>query len=372
MKKVLIIGAACSPFGVVLAFLAFLFVAGPAIMVPISDSQSMPLAADVAEQQAPAEVPAQFWTWYEKAGQLCPGAGITADLLAAQGYQESRFNPNAVSPTHAEGIAQFEPDTWPQWSADDDGTGKVTPFNPNDAIMAQGRFMCSLASDAKNSGLASAKVTVVMLALAGYNAGWKAVLAAGGIPQNGQTPDYVKNIMTLAAQYEQESSGGGGVSVPGSGAGSDVAKRALTMLGVPYVYGDQNPPAGPNTGFCSGTPDNGDGWLNGSCFAADHIGFDCSGLVMWAWWPYVHLPRVASDQYAATDAHTVSVANLQPGDLLFLSPGGAKGGIAGIYHVGMYIGNNKIVQAPHTGESVEVSPVTAFTGSSDYYGATAP
>ncbi len=341
MNKILIVCAACSPFGVVLAFLAFLLVAGPAIIVPTSDSQSMPLAADVASQQAPAEVPAQYWTWYQKAGQLCPGAGITADLLAAQGYQESGFNPDAVSPTHAEGIAQFEPDTWPQWSADDDHTGNVTPFNPNDAIMAQGRFMCSLASDAKSSGLASANVTVVMLALAGYNAGWKAVLAAGGIPQNGQTPAYVKNIMALAAQYQQESSGGGGVSVPGSGTGSDVAKRALTMLGVPYVYGDQNPPAGPNTGFCSGTPDNGDGWLNGSCFAADHIGFDCSGLVMWAWWPYVHLPRVASDQYAATDAHTVSVANLQPGDLLFLSPGGARGGITGIYHVGVYSGTTR-------------------------------
>lgn len=372
MNKILIVCAACSPFGVVLAFLAFLLVAGPAIIVPTADSQSMPLAASVAGQQAPAEVPAQYWTWYQKAGQLCPGAGITADLLAAQGYQESGFNPNAVSSTGAEGIAQFEPGTWPQWSANDDGSGHVTPFNPSDAIMAQGRFMCSLASDAKGSGLASANVTVVMLALAGYNAGWKAVLAAGGIPQNGQTPAYVTNIMALAAQYQQESSGGGGVSVPGAGNGSQAAKRALTMLGVPYVYGDQNPPAGPNTGFCSGTPDNGDGWLNGVCFAASHIGFDCSGLVMWAWWPSVHLPRVAADQYAATAAHTVSVANLQPGDLLFLSSGGTRGGITGIYHVGMYLGNSKVVQAPHTGESVKVGPLSDFTGSPDYYGATTP
>jgi cell wall-associated NlpC family hydrolase len=362
MNKFLLL-AAVSPLGIILAVFAFLLCAGPAVLIPTSYA-GLPLASSVSGP-APSQVPAEYWTWYVKAGQLCPSMGVTPVLLAAQGYQESGFNPKAVSPTGAEGIAQFEPGTWPQWSGNDDGTGVVTPFNPNDAIMAQGRYMCALATDATNAHLATASTSVVMLALAGYNAGWGAVTAAGGIPHITQTEQYVTNIMKLAAQWAQETVG---TTVPGSGSGSSAATRALSWLGEPYVYGDENPQDGPNTGFCSGTPDNGDGWLNGSCFAADHVGFDCSGLVMWSWWPYVQLPRVAEDQYIATDKHRVSTANLQPGDLLFLS----TGGVAGIYHVGMYVGNGNAVQAPHTGESVKETPASAFTSASDYYGATDP
>jgi len=311
----------------------------------------------------PTAVPAAYWPWYVKAGQLCANLGITPVLLAAQGYQESGFNPNAVSDTGAEGISQFEPGTWPLWGKNDDGTGDVSPFNPFDAIMAQGRFMCALATDAQNSHLATASVTVPMLALAGYNAGWGAVVLYGGIPPFSQTQDYVSIIIKLAAEYAAQAGSSG------TGVGSEAANRALSWIGEPYVYGDKNPQNGPNTGFCDGAPDTGDGWLNGVCYAATHVGFDCSGLVMWAWWPYVQLPRVAAEQYTATDAHIVGPTALQPGDLLFLSHDGTA---AGIYHVGMYIGNNQAVQEPHTGEAAEVVGIDAFLASPDYYGATSP
>jgi cell wall-associated NlpC family hydrolase len=93
--------------------------------------------------------------------------------------------------------------------------------------------------------------------------------------------------------------------------------------------------------------------------AAGPDSFDCSGLTMWAWAQAgVALPHNSGAQYAATPR--VDRADLQPGDLLFSgSP---------IHHVGMYIGNGQMVEAPYTGVSVRV--VSAYR--SDYVGAGRP
>jgi cell wall-associated NlpC family hydrolase len=87
--------------------------------------------------------------------------------------------------------------------------------------------------------------------------------------------------------------------------------------------------------------------------------FDCSGLTMWAWAQAgVALPHNSGAQYAATPR--VDRADLQPGDLLFSgSP---------IHHVGMYVGNGQMVEAPYTGATVRV--VSAYR--SDYVGAGRP
>ena len=86
--------------------------------------------------------------------------------------------------------------------------------------------------------------------------------------------------------------------------------------------------------------------------------FDCSGL-MWAAYrskgaDYFDLPRVSRDQYFATRQRTVSPTALLPGDLLFFASGSSW---TTIHHVGMYIGNGKMVQAPTTGDVVKVSTV---------------
>ena len=84
--------------------------------------------------------------------------------------------------------------------------------------------------------------------------------------------------------------------------------------------------------------------------------FDCSGL-MWAAYrspgaDYFDLPRVSRDQYAATRGRTVPQSALLPGDLLFFASGSSW---TTIHHVGMYIGNGKMVQAPTTGDVVKIS-----------------
>lgn len=93
--------------------------------------------------------------------------------------------------------------------------------------------------------------------------------------------------------------------------------------------------------------------------AAGPDSFDCSGLTMWSWAQAgVALPHNSGAQYAATTR--VDQSDWEPGDLIFAgSP---------IHHVGMYIGNGQMVEAPYTGAFVRV--VSAYR--SDYVGAGRP
>lgn len=105
--------------------------------------------------------------------------------------------------------------------------------------------------------------------------------------------------------------------VPGP-AGRVVA-FAFAQLGKPYRWGAE----GPNS-------------------------YDCSGLTLAAWRTAgVHLPHNAARQYAAT-AH-LSRAELRPGDLVFF--------YGRISHVGLYIGDGRMIHAPEFGEDVRVSPI---------------
>jgi cell wall-associated NlpC family hydrolase len=82
---------------------------------------------------------------------------------------------------------------------------------------------------------------------------------------------------------------------------------------------------------------------------------------MWAWeHAGVSLPHSSSEQYG--DTTRVSQADLQPGDLIFENWGGG-GPAPG--HVGIYVGNGQMVDAPHSGANVEYVPAIR----SAYYGA---
>src|SRR5579859_6154096 len=143
-----------------------------------------------------AGIPAAYVPWVLAAGSVC--ADISPAIIAAQDQAESDWNPRAVSPAGAEGIAQFMPSTFPSWGRNDDGSGNVSAFNPADAIMAQGRYDCSLASMMARL-VASGQVTgsVADLALASYNAGPGAVETAHGVPADAAS--YVHEIDSLAA-----------------------------------------------------------------------------------------------------------------------------------------------------------------------------
>ena len=106
---------------------------------------------------------------------------VPMNLLAAQLYAESGFNPFARSPAGAQGIAQFMPGTARSYGLDN-------PFDPMAAIDAQAHLMSDLL---KRFG------GKVALALAGYNAGAGAVERYGGVPPYAETRAYVARITGL-------------------------------------------------------------------------------------------------------------------------------------------------------------------------------
>ena len=70
----------------------------------------------------------------------------------------------------------------------------------------------------------------------------------------------------------------------------------------------------------------------------------------------VYLPHYSVAQYAALQH--ISFSELRAGDLVFW---GSSSSPSSIYHVALYIGNNQIIQAPHTGAYVEVSGLYDWT-----------
>ena len=101
--------------------------------------------------------------------------------------------------------------------------------------------------------------------------------------------------------------------------GTTALRAALTQRGKPYVWGA----AGPDS-------------------------YDCSGLVLWAFAQEgISLPHYTGDQW--NSGMHVSRADLEPGDLVFF--------FADLGHVGLYIGNGLMVDAPSTGQVVQVQPV---------------
>ena len=85
--------------------------------------------------------------------------------------------------------------------------------------------------------------------------------------------------------------------------------------------------------------------------AAGPSTFDCSGLVMWAYAQVgISLPHFSGAQYA--DTTHISMADLEPGDLVFPSDPGQ--------HVAMYVGGGDIVEAPFTGATVHVVPMGSW------------
>jgi cell wall-associated NlpC family hydrolase len=126
---------------------------------------------------------------------------------------------------------------------------------------------------------------------------------------------------------------GGIPLVYGNRAIEHVIKRAQSQIGVPYSWGGGNA-AGPSRGIDGG---------------ANTVGFDCSGLVLYAFaGAGINLPHYSGSQYNM--GRKIPVAQMRRGDVLFWGPNGSQ-------HVAIYLGNNQMIEAPYTGSFVKISPV---------------
>lgn len=127
--------------------------------------------------------------------------------------------------------------------------------------------------------------------------------------------------------------------------GVDIANRALKWLNTPYSWAAGNA-NGPTRGLAVDHDSRNDGHI---------VGFDCSGLVLYALAPFIHVSHSAAGQYVEAGSMHPTFPQLQPGDLVFWSENGAVNGVG---HVAIYIGNGNVVQAPHSGDVVRVTPLS--------------
>jgi cell wall-associated NlpC family hydrolase len=247
---------------------------------------------------ARAGIPPDYLTFYLDAAQTCPG--LPWSVLAGIGTVESS-NGNSDAPgvhsghnfAGAEGPMQFLPATFAQYAVNADPGHPLSPYDPADAIYTAAAMLCA-------QGARGGSPAGIELAVFAYNhAQW-----------------YVTDVMAWAAKYAAQG---------GSGTVATAIAFARAQLGKPYHWGA----AGPGS-------------------------YDCSGLVYAAYANAgIHIARTTF--LWQQDGPVVPLSQIQPGDLLFSA--GSDGTPANPGHVVMYLGGGQVIQAPHTGEDVQIDPV---------------
>ncbi|MGH9016591.1 MAG: NlpC/P60 family protein, partial [Acidimicrobiales bacterium] len=246
----------------------------------------------------------------------CPGLAWT--VLAGIAKVESDFGRSSLPGVHsganaagAEGPMQFEPATFAVYHVvAPGGTDPASPYDPADAIYSAAHLLC-----ADGGG----NPAHLYAAIFDYN----------------HSDAYVSLVLAYAQRYGEEA--GAGADADPSGLGSVIVADAEAYLGTRYVWGGENPATG----------------------------FDCSGLVQWVYAEAgISLPRVAQDQYDH-GPHLPAGVTLYPGDLVFFGSGPAA-----VEHVGIYVGNGDMIDAPYTGAVVRVDRVASVP--LGFVGATRP
>jgi cell wall-associated NlpC family hydrolase len=288
-------------------------IVGLCLMVACAVAGGAPaVASDDPSSVASSTIPAVLLALFQKAS-VASSCGVPWTLLAAVAHTESDFNPSVTSSAGAEGLFQFEPATFAAYDRPTPAGGAVppSPFDPTDATYAASRYLCSL-------GIVADPIS----ALVAYNCG------NPGPACQAASANYAAQVLATAASYTASEG-----TVSGSSSGvptvvqAAVVSYAESQIGTPYVWGGTSP----------------------------KIGFDCSGLVVWAYGlAGVVVPRVANDQWH--DEPHVAMDQLVPGDLIFFGTGDYAD------HVGVYVGGSAMVDAPYTGADVRIDSIPMNVG----------
>jgi cell wall-associated NlpC family hydrolase len=245
-----------------------------------------------------AEIPPSYLVLYLGAARTCPG--LPWGVLAGIGKVESDHGQSDAPGVHsganfagAEGPMQFEPATFAEFSVRADPSVPLSVYDPADAIYTAAAMLCANGGDAGTPA-------GISQAIFAYN----------------HSESYVANVLAWAARYT--------TPAPGQAAATAIS-FALGQLGKPYQWGA----AGPNA-------------------------YDCSGLVYAAYAAAgVRIARTTFQWYL--DGPQLPLNQIEPGDLLFSA--GSDGTPANPGHVVMYLGGGQIIQAPQTGQDVQIDPL---------------
>lgn len=141
----------------------------------------------------------------------------------------------------------------------------------------------------------------------------------------------------LADIFDDPAAAAAAGCVPASESARVAIAAAGRWLGTPYAWGGGDLD-GPSLGLGSG---------------AGTVGFDCSGLTRYAWAQAgILLPRTSRDQWNAPGVRVTTMAQLQPGDLVFFASD--LGDPSTIFHVAMSLGGDAMIEAPQTGDAVKI------------------
>jgi peptidoglycan DL-endopeptidase CwlO len=285
-------------------------------------------------------IPADYLNWYKRVGQQY---GVPWTILAGIGTVESDNGRTTLPGVHSNanalgaagpmqiGIGGAAGNTWggaPVHPAsqvvrgvatDEDGNGMASVYDPPDAIAGAARYLLDAGVQTNPSAAIFAynhlqSYVQSVLMYAGQYAGGDFSVASAQMPSGSSAAGCV------------QAAGG----VPAVQAPTQAVAAAITFaeqqLGKPYLWGGTGPDA-----------------------------FDCSGLIMMAYRAAgVSIARTSQAQWATETR--IPASQVQPGDLVFFA--GADGTPTSPGHVGLVIGNGKMIEAYATGYPIRVSSYT--------------
>jgi peptidoglycan DL-endopeptidase CwlO len=281
-------------------------------------------------------IPANYLFWYKKVGQQY---GVPWTILAGIGTVESDNGQSTLPGVHSGqngfgaagpmqiGIGGASGNSWGGLpvhpgsevvngvATDEDGGPNADVYNPADAIAGAAKYLTEFGVQTNPSA-----------AIFAYN----------------HLQSYVQSVLFHAGQYA-----GGNFSVASAvmPSGSSVAGCATTG-GVPAV---QAPTQAVATAITFAEQQLGKPYLWGG---TGPDAFDCSGLVMSAYRTAgINIARTSEAQWATE--HRVPASQVQPGDLVFFA--GSDGTTTDPGHVGLVIGNGKMIEAYATGFPIRVA-----------------
>jgi cell wall-associated NlpC family hydrolase len=222
------------------------------------------------------------------------------------------------------GPLQFIPSTWASMGRDGNDDGVADPHNAFDAALTTAVYLCGKGRDLTQQAQ-------LREAIFSYNHSQVYV------------DDVIRWITHFDALGAQPAPG-----APASGRAKTVVDAAMEQRGQPYSWGGGDF-TGATRGICC-SPGGQDG--------RTVVGFDCSGLTLYAYGQVgLPLPHSARGQagHGTRIPHTAGLSALQPGDLVFFAD--VPGRDSTIHHVGIYIGGGQMINAPRPGTVVRVEPV---------------
>jgi peptidoglycan DL-endopeptidase RipA len=148
----------------------------------------------------------------------------------------------------------------------------------------------------------------------------------------------------LAAAWQEMQAAGDAMPWATAKQGRVALKWAKKELGLPYSWG-----GGDATGPTLGAVNE-----DGNAAGVHTVGFDCSGLTLFAW-AHAGFTIDHFTGYQWVEGHHIDVGQMRPGDLVFFATDTSDP--LTIHHVGIYVGGDQMIDAPHTGANVRYDKV---------------